>query len=193
MIIPKDWISFTELMERWDTKEEQVIVDRMKKYKGDDVEDDVEGGGYLQAYEKGYYDPPAANPGYNATWISDKCGPEREPYYYMGKAINEKTLTFYIKDVESYEESHGIDSTPLDGKERTELGRLKNEKKTWDSSLEAAFYLGVVNNVNERIKRQELKTIYREKFPDQKAYPDTTFDRIWKKVPESMKFTGGKH
>lgn len=98
-----------------------------------------------------------------------------------------KALTFYVKDVLKFEkqknlvvyDSDGIGDSeePIDGKERQELGRLREEKKKWDKSIEAAVHATLFCHGKE-----QGKEITRDKLKDelyQFNLPHTTFEKIW--------------
>jgi hypothetical protein len=92
------------------------------------------------------------------------------------------------KQVNNERESCG----PLSGKEKQELGRLQREKEKWDDSIRAAVVAGLfcAGLKGQRIIRDQLWEALRQEGLD--SIPDTTFDKIWKAVPEKFRHPGGR-
>ena len=101
-----------------------------------------------------------------------------------------------------YEKSEVINNQPkkdktdtgsqdsLTGKEVQELGRLKTEKKKWDASINAAFHIGMwVTKIKDRLKRAQVQD---KLIEIEKEIADTTFQKIWKAIPDEKRNLGGR-
>ena len=106
---------------------------------------------------------------------------------------NKPTSIIFIKsDIEKFESKHPeISQTTLGANDARELGRLKREKIKWDDSIAAAVNIGFFcSKLDHPIKRDELKDkIY---FNGYKDPPDTTIEKIWKAIPETLKKKAGR-
>ncbi len=94
----------------------------------------------------------------------------------------------------SFEESITIEDEKesLTPNEKRELGRLRNEKIKWDSSIKAATIAGIFcGTQSQLITKKKL----RKELESHKLYlnlSDTTFEKIWKAIPEKHKNLGGR-
>lgn len=79
----------------------------------------------------------------------------------------------------------------LASKEARELGQLRTEKQKWDKSIKVTAHAVLfATKQGRRITREELwKELEREKLDD---IPNTTFERIWKAIPEELRNLGGR-
>jgi hypothetical protein len=90
-------------------------------------------------------------------------------------------LALVISDRDQWKgkaESLDAQTQMLDGKERQELGRLRQEKDKWNESIKAAVHAALLCQ-NGKIKRDELKDKL-HKF----HLPDTVIESIWKALRE---------
>jgi hypothetical protein len=161
------WVSGDELLLRW-----KISLDDLIMYICP-----VGGAVYLQAYTPDAKDHVIDNVE-EWTEIAEKCSPS--------------TFKFVVNDVFEFEKEEGLvvymqDGVPISGalangqgdealygKERQELGRLREEKKKWDNAIEAAVHAALLCQ-GGKIKRKELwEELHRFKLPD------TTLERIWK-------------
>lgn len=176
------WISAKELMDRWETQEAFSIVSAVKD--GLICFEKV----HVSPFDKKWGTPAEQQPKNRDRHMVD-AGELEERYERADLHLH--NIIFQHEDVIDYETKKG--DVQLTGQERTELGRLRMEKKKWEASIEVAIYLACYCEKAGRVKRSELMTEYRKRFSDRKIYTDVTFDKIWKMVPHRLKFTGGTH
>lgn len=79
----------------------------------------------------------------------------------------------------------------LTGEEKRELSQLRRQKEKWDQSIQASAKASqFAFSENRRITRNELWTeLKNHGFKD---IPDTTFEKIWKAIPEQYRNQGGR-
>jgi len=79
------------------------------------------------------------------------------------------------------------DENPLNGKERSELGRLRREKENWDKSIKAAVIVTefCVKHSEPVIREQGRASIGFD-------IPNTTFEKIWGNIPGKYRKTSGR-
>ena len=81
-------------------------------------------------------------------------------------------------------------SSELTGEERRELGQLRTEKKKWDASIIASVKIGLfVSEQTGPLKRDDVKN---ELYKIDSSLPDTTFEMIWKAIPDKYRHKGGR-
>ena len=86
--------------------------------------------------------------------------------------------------------SESDEAQPLTGKEARELGQLRTEKKKWDASIEAAVKIGFWAATKEKIL---IRRIVKDKlYKIDNSIADSTFEKIWKAIPEKKRSKGGK-
>ena len=107
-------------------------------------------------------------------------------------------LLFDPSDVESFENKHesllkrslGKNETRLAAVEARELGRLRDEKHKWDSSVSAAVKIGIYcANLGRPVVRKEVED---EVFKLHPQLPNTTIDKMWKALPEKYRKGAGR-
>lgn len=82
-----------------------------------------------------------------------------------------------------------IDEPQLLKTEAQELGRLRNEKENWDSSLKAAIAIGQwIGTLEYKLTRKTLKEFMQKEFPSIEG--KTMDNRLWKSIPENVKNNG---
>ena len=78
----------------------------------------------------------------------------------------------------------------MDVKGNRELGQLRREKEKWNSSIDVAVKIGIFCQQENRVfNRHEIED---EVFRIDKTLPHTTFERIWKAIPQQYKSKGGR-
>ena len=113
---------------------------------------------------------------------------------YLGKIERYK---FEPSDIEQFEADNewllkGKTTLPseLTGDERRELGQLRTEKKKWDASINASVKIGLfVSEQTGPLKRDDVKN---ELYKIDSSLPDTTFEMIWKAIPDQYRHKGGR-
>jgi hypothetical protein len=120
-------------------------------------------------------------------------------YCYDEKVLRVKfidKMAFALVDVERYEEKHpeykpDVEPEPLNGKERRELGQLRDEKKKWDLSLKAAVQIGIFcsNKPDASVTKAMVQDILNNEFGQ---LPSTTINKIWKAVPDKFTKKAGR-
>ena len=173
-----EWLSAQEFMQLVGSDNEMAIFDAIRK--GVQVGERTFPGeiGHIRAEDA----IERLQLGGQGQWIDGKS----KPPLTIGMLFFERTgAEQYASDDET---------TPLTGKERTELGRLRREKTQWDMSINAAvhltFYVAEKCGKEGKIKRKALLKESKEVFPN---LPNSTFERIWQRVPERFKNMGGTH
>ncbi len=154
------WVSGDELLKRW-----QIRVDELNVHICPNFED------HLPAYR---IDSPG-----RSTEITNMD-------MWSNLTLNEdaSNLIFATGQMLAFEKEKGfvifgqdgqiVSEISTDGKERQKLGRLREEKKTWDRAIDAAVH-AALSCQGKEIKRHEL-TDELHQF----NLPDTTIERIWK-------------
>ena len=96
-----------------------------------------------------------------------------------------RIATEFVDDIQESERKS------LTGKEARELGQLRKEKLKWDDSIVAAVKAGLFCSSQGRsITKKELDTeLYQQKLGQ---IHKTTFDRIWKAIPQELRSLGGR-
>ena len=115
-------------------------------------------------------------------------------HYYPGKI---EYYRFEPADIEQFEaENQWLlkGKTPmsneLTGEERRELGQLRTEKKKWDASIIASVKIGLfVSEHTGLLKRADVKD---ELYKIGSRLPDTTFEMIWRAIPDQYRHKGGR-
>ncbi len=106
-------------------------------------------------------------------------------------------LVFNLTDVEQFEKKHpellpkeSRKEKSLTSEEAIELGRLRTEKTKWNDSIVAAVKAALFCSRQGRpVTRKQLHDeLYRLKLD---LIPNTTFDRIWKAIPQDLRHLGG--
>ncbi|MBC2713538.1 MAG: hypothetical protein HGJ94_21830 [Desulfosarcina sp.] len=157
------WVAFDRLLERWKlTRSElnQIIT-----------------GGSLPAYA--LYQ--------NLDYVEELSPIPISIQDWKTKAdIKPERLVFKTEDIERIEV---INNSDLNGKDRQELGRLRNEKQKWDDSIAAAVRIGIFcKEIAEPLKKDVLT----DKISDMGYHlPDTTIIKIWRSVPEEFRKKAG--
>jgi len=106
-------------------------------------------------------------------------------------------LFFNPTDIEAFEKGHESLMQRVSGakevtaEEARELGQLRLEKNKWDSSIIAAFHIGMycAHLEQHRITRNELAN---EVYKIDDKIPDTTIDKIWKAIPKDLRKDAGR-
>lgn len=106
---------------------------------------------------------------------------------------------FPMVHVEDYEQRYpelmkaaSCHATDLSGKERRELGQLRNEKETRNQAIEAAVHLALFcADSNSKITRKEADSEL-AKHNLYVGLPETTIRKIWKSIPAKHRNTGGR-
>lgn len=108
------------------------------------------------------------------------------------------TYKFMLKDIEQFElkNEHLLKSnaspgeSKMDAKDKRKLGQLRREKEKWNSSIDVAVKIGIFCQQENRVfNRHEIED---EVFRIDKNLPHTTFERIWKAIPQQYKSKGGR-
>ena len=75
--------------------------------------------------------------------------------------------------------------------EARELGQLRKEKKKWDKSIEAAIEAAIFcqDQKTPVTRRQLWNNLEKKGFAN---IPNTTFEKIWKFIPEALRNSGGR-
>jgi hypothetical protein len=104
-------------------------------------------------------------------------------------------LRFKMDDIERVENENPdfiqSDSAKMAAKEAREFGRLKLEKKKWDKSIKASVQATLFcKDQKTPVTRKQLwDHLSEQKLAD---IPDTTFEKIWKAIPQHYRSTGGR-
>jgi hypothetical protein len=84
----------------------------------------------------------------------------------------------------------------LPGDKRQRLGKLEDEKKNMDATIQAAIHAGVfieqrkrTDNASKGVKKKEL---YDFIYKKDKTLPDTRIESIWKRIPQDYKHGSGR-
>jgi hypothetical protein len=109
------------------------------------------------------------------------------------------TYKFKLEDIEKFEAENehmlNIDEhyskIVLNAKDKRELGQLRLQKKKWDSAIEVAVKIGMF------CQEQNDKVFIRDEILKQALMLDkdlhyTTFEKIWKAIPEQFRCKGGR-
>lgn len=87
---------------------------------------------------------------------------------------------------------HGSESegSRLSAKDAQELGRLREEKLKWDSSIVAAAHVGIFcATIGRPVVRREVDD---EIYKVDPQIPKTTMDKLWKALPNKYKKGAGR-
>jgi len=113
--------------------------------------------------------------------------------------FDEKHMTDFVfrpSDIESCEEEHDLlplyeqDESKLSANDAKELGKLREEKFKWDSSIVAAVQVGTFcASFGRPVVRREVDEVIMK--IDAKI-PNTTMDKIWKALPNKYKKGAGR-
>jgi len=107
-------------------------------------------------------------------------------------------LLFMRADIEDFEKANKLptkdesdaNNIELTAEEARELGRLRNEKNKWDSSIIAALHIGMYcSGLDHPITHDELTDVV-YKIDDK--IPDTTIDKMWKALPDKYRKGAGR-
>ena len=101
--------------------------------------------------------------------------------------------TFNLPDVKQFEKEHKElrpkKTKPLTPEEARELGQLRVEKEKWNKSIDAAVQLALFcSKQNSPVTRRQDELSLRLKLD----IPNTTFEKIWKAIPNEMRNLGGR-
>ncbi|RJP78614.1 MAG: hypothetical protein C4522_12625 [Desulfobacteraceae bacterium] len=121
-------------------------------------------------------------------------------YYYSKLLVLDPYLEVIKKKIRSKNtnfQSETDKNTDI-GKKLQEYGRLKNEKKVWDLSINAAMEIGIY--IGSQSKEKECFVLTRKGLNDKLNsvskelgnLPNTRIDTIWKNIPEKFRKTAGK-
>jgi hypothetical protein len=118
--------------------------------------------------------------------IDDPIGNYPDTYKFMLKDIEQ----FEIKNEHLLKSNANHGELKIDAKGNRELGRLRREKEKWNSSIDVAVKIGIFCHQQNRVfNRHEIED---EVFRIVKNLPGTTFEKIWKAIPEQYKSKGGR-
>jgi hypothetical protein len=79
----------------------------------------------------------------------------------------------------------------MTAEESREYGQLKIEKIKWDKSINAAVHATIFCIDQEKpVTRKQLRNHLSEKKLED--IPDTTFEKIWKAIPQEYRSAGGR-
>jgi len=120
-----------------------------------------------------------------------------EPFDENGQS-HPDAYKFLLKDIEQFEleNEHMLKSNAsygeqtMDAKDIRELGQLRREKEKWKSSIDAAVKIGIFCQQQDRVfNRHEIQD---KMFKIDNNLPHTTFESIWKALPQQYKSQGGR-
>jgi len=126
--------------------------------------------------------------GWDRPMLSFPCSPEELRKFLEDNDLDEymENLDFLLPEglKEPIGENENISaelteeaSESISGKERQELGRLKQERGKWENAIKAA--VDVAHTINEKITRNDLKDkIYKYDLPD------STIEILWQALRE---------
>ncbi|WP_028313224.1 hypothetical protein [Desulfatibacillum aliphaticivorans] len=180
-----DYLTFNQAMDQLEIEGAYILLDLIHN-------------GHLKAFQTGYY-TESSQYGPPKRWISSPHGSMKIAFMSeRGRDVNIDTIVFRRADVEAYRDKLEIDTSPLNDTERKEfvrikrdLARIKEERRAWRGTKEAARYLTEYCNdnldsvENWKIGKGDLKKVFREKFPypkpkdGNKHYIDDGFEFIW--------------
>jgi hypothetical protein len=118
-----------------------------------------------------------------------KLNDDRIKDYELGE------MRFKIDDIEKFENENPnfiqSDSLKMTAKQSREFGQLKLEKKKWDQSIKAAVEATLFcKDQKIPVTRNQLwDHLLKNKLGD---IPDTTFEKIWKAIPQKYRSKGGR-
>lgn len=106
-----------------------------------------------------------------------------------------KEMRFNMDDIKKFENENPdfiqSNSVKMAAKDAREFGQLKLEKKKWDKSIKASVQatLFCKDQKTPVIRKQLWDHLLEKKLAD---IPDTTFEKIWKAIPQQYRSTGGR-
>ncbi len=122
----------------------------------------------------------------NNEQIDDPIGNSPDTYKFMLKDI--KQFELENEHLFKFNANHG--EATMDVKDKRELGQLRREKEKWNSSIDVAVKIGIFCQQENRVlNRHEIQD---EVLRIDKNLPHTTFERIWKAIPQQYKSKGGR-
>lgn len=108
--------------------------------------------------------------------------------YFESKHKDLLTTKKTIMDIKKNKEEPRSKIFP---KEARELGQLRKEKNKWDKSIEAAIEATIFcKDQKTPVTRKQLWDVLKKK--ELGNIPDTTFEKIWKFIPEALRNSGGR-
>lgn len=134
---------------------------------------------------------------------------EGEADYYrldvggIGDRLANGAFTFDLDEVEASEREHGLTSQEeadasvpalagLDPEERRELGQLRRDQEKWDLSISASIAVGKALTTGGRFTKEDVWKVIVDAGIDRNDLPNTTFKRIWDRVPEGFRKGRGR-
>lgn len=176
------WVDADDLMYRWHVNELE-LAELVIKFD-------------LPIYDRETLDYPDNDVNEWITFMisNDDCAFKLDEIEYFES--NQKDLLPNIK--KKKEELHlNVDTKKASGTERLspkevrELGQLRKEKNKWDKSIVAAIETAFFCK-DQKIpvtKNQLWNNLEKKKLAD---IPNTTFEKIWKSIPEAFRSSGGR-